>query len=318
MGRASTSIEKNAAERVGLTKIAKNGLSMTIIAYRSKTDVDIQFEDGYLAEHKNFANFVAGTVCNPQADARKKYMYIGQTAVAKNGMSMTVIDWRNARDVDIQFEDGTVVKHKAFGNFQKGYIAHPNQDKNTTTAKTKIAANAKERIGQQVVTKRGELTTLVAYRSATDVDIRFEDDGTIVRTSYNSFVNGLKTKKVVPKDSWDKTGEERYSCAGILCKVRAYRKATDIDVEFEDGTVVEHVSYGHFCAGLMHPEFRKSSLHNSWQIGEWIVTGLAYQRESGQGEFYCNNIATGESDIKTISEIIDEFKSLCDTQEVTA
>lgn len=44
----------------------------------------------------------------------------------KNGMQCTIITYRNASNIDVQFEDGTIVKHKRIGNFRGGHIANPN------------------------------------------------------------------------------------------------------------------------------------------------------------------------------------------------
>lgn len=46
--------------------------------------------------------------------------------VMKNGMQCTIITYRNASNIDVQFEDGTIVKHKRIGNFRGGHIANPN------------------------------------------------------------------------------------------------------------------------------------------------------------------------------------------------
>lgn len=42
------------------------------------------------------------------------------------GMKATIIAYRNCNDIDVQFEDGTIVKHKRIGNFRGGHIANPN------------------------------------------------------------------------------------------------------------------------------------------------------------------------------------------------
>ena len=37
---------------------------------------------------------------------------VGETNRALNGMMMTIIAYRNSKDIDIQFEDGTIIKKK--------------------------------------------------------------------------------------------------------------------------------------------------------------------------------------------------------------
>lgn len=39
-------------------------------------------------------------------------------------MKATIIRYGGATDIDVRFEDGTVVKHGVYGNFKKGEIAH--------------------------------------------------------------------------------------------------------------------------------------------------------------------------------------------------
>lgn len=48
----------SATTRVGEIRRAKNGLMMTIVAYRKFADIDIQFEDGYISTHRSYANFL--------------------------------------------------------------------------------------------------------------------------------------------------------------------------------------------------------------------------------------------------------------------
>ena len=43
-----------------------------------------------------------------------------------NGMNATCIAYRGALDIDIQFEDGTIVEHKQMSSFTRGQIMNPN------------------------------------------------------------------------------------------------------------------------------------------------------------------------------------------------
>lgn len=51
---------------------------------------------------------------------------IGISMMMNCGMKATIIAYRQYSDIDIQFEDGTIVKHKRIGNFRGGHIANPN------------------------------------------------------------------------------------------------------------------------------------------------------------------------------------------------
>ncbi len=50
---------------------------------------------------------------------------VGETNINSQGEKMTIIAYRCYEDIDIQFEDGTVVYHRTYGNFKSGLIKHP-------------------------------------------------------------------------------------------------------------------------------------------------------------------------------------------------
>ena len=39
---------------------------------------------------------------------------------------MTIIEYRRNDDIDIQFEDGTIVKNRTYRRFKEGKIKNPN------------------------------------------------------------------------------------------------------------------------------------------------------------------------------------------------
>lgn len=51
--------------RVGEVKKANNGLMMRIIAYRSRRDIDIEFEDGVIVYHRSYDKFILGSIRHP-------------------------------------------------------------------------------------------------------------------------------------------------------------------------------------------------------------------------------------------------------------
>lgn len=44
---------------------------------------------------------------------------LGETRMMNCGMEATIIRYENARDIDIRFEDGTVVEHRQYDQFKK-------------------------------------------------------------------------------------------------------------------------------------------------------------------------------------------------------
>ena len=53
-------------------------------------------------------------------------MRIGETRTMNNGQKATIIKYKKYNDIDIQFEDGTIVQHRAYSSFKKGKIRNPN------------------------------------------------------------------------------------------------------------------------------------------------------------------------------------------------
>lgn len=57
--------------RIGEENIMSCGLKATIIDYKNKEDITIQFEDGDIVEHRNYRRFLEGKIGHPGINARK-------------------------------------------------------------------------------------------------------------------------------------------------------------------------------------------------------------------------------------------------------
>ena len=55
----------------------------------------------------------------------KKDGRLGEVGYNTNGERMTIIRYVNKNDIDIQFDDGTIVEHRYYGNFLKGNVKNP-------------------------------------------------------------------------------------------------------------------------------------------------------------------------------------------------
>ncbi len=233
-------------ERIGETKTANNGMLMTIIAYRTCRDVDIQFEDETIVYHKNYDSFLRGEIRHPHNYTKNKKERIGKEHMSNCGLNMKIVGYRNMDDLDVQFEDGTIIKNQKYVKFQAGQITPPHM------------SYKKRHIGEQVKSKLG-IITLIQYRKYGDVDVQFED-GTIIRhVSYQNFQKGQVKKvpcKHKPHKSFKKERENETVRAsnGLMMKIKEYRTANDIDIEFEDGVVVYNKTYAGFKKGCVpHP-----------------------------------------------------------------
>ena len=50
---------------------------------------------------------------------------IGEISYNSKGEKMTIVEYRNSQDIDIMFDDGTIVKNKRYWNFRKGNVLNP-------------------------------------------------------------------------------------------------------------------------------------------------------------------------------------------------
>ena len=169
---------------IGLESISSRTQKMEIINYRSQNDIDVQFEDGTGVYHKTYQAFLDGYVLKKnkvdQRQVTAKDKRIGEKSNAKNGLSMEIIDYRGARDIDIKFEDGVIVTSKRYDHFQSGNIKHPGLRN----------IQIKDRTGEVVVNKHGISVKIIAYRNNKDIDVLIDNKRIGCNKSYVDFVKG--------------------------------------------------------------------------------------------------------------------------------
>ena len=70
----------------------------------------------------------------------------GEVNTNNQGLKMTVIRYKNAKDIDVQFEDGTISEHKEYNKFKLGKIKNPNYNPNNNTALRMEGLNTKKKL----------------------------------------------------------------------------------------------------------------------------------------------------------------------------
>ena len=99
----------------------------------------------------------------------------GETYKAVNGQAMTIIAYTNAQDIDVRFEDGTVVRGVRFSSIKRGNVHNPNFDYKE--------ADRKERLGQTVMQNCGMECIIIQYNNAHDITVKFID-GKVLEHKY--------------------------------------------------------------------------------------------------------------------------------------
>ncbi len=208
---------------IGMTKEMECGKKATIIAYKNKHDMKIQFEDGVVKKHVKKGDFMKGTVKYPNEKIntsetptktnpdkkintsetptktnetpRKKRMrntkdeMIGMVRTMKNGMKAKIIDYQDSKHMTIQFEDDTIVENVRKDRFMAGCTKCQPKQKNTKTI-----ANAKKYMGLEKIMNCGEKVTITNYNDYNDIDVTFEDNTVKKHVRVSSFLNGSVRK----------------------------------------------------------------------------------------------------------------------------
>ena len=242
-------------DSLGETRMMNCGMEATIIRYGRCDDIDVRFEDGAVAEHKVYGAFKKGKITNQNIKASAENR-LGETRMMNCGTEATIIRYGGATDIDVRFEDGTVVEHRGYGNFKRGEIANPD---------TKVSA--KDRLGETRMMNCGTEATIIRYGGATDIDVRFEDGAIVEHMTYSKFKKGSIAHPNTTAKA--RLGETRMMNCGMEATIIRYGGAADIDVRFEDESVVEHKTYDNFKRGtIAHKSLSQS--HGSKDFHSFI------------------------------------------------
>ena len=209
----------------------------------------------------------------------------GDTALSRNGHTMTIVAYRNANDIDIMFDDGYLVTHRSYGDFVRGNIGR----------KSYIDTI----LGKSIKHPSGLIMTVVAARNSRDIDVQFEDGVIVTHQRYYAFCSGgIKHPTINPKayrTSLSRIGFSGCNKQGLKYSIVCWRTVRDIDVQFEDGAIVAHRQYIDFCRGTISYPFAQLNM----QITQ---RGIAYTFGDTQN-FYCQCTKCGHKDIMTIQEM---------------
>lgn len=137
---------------------------------------------------------------------------LGEKRKANNGQMMTIINYNGVNDIDIEFEDGTIVKHQYYKQFKIGEVRNPNVPVAKYANANRNIKN--DRVGETIESTSGLKMTIIRYENAHNIDVRFEDGVVILHKNYANFITGkIKHPTIYPN--------------GIRIDEFAYRKKDD-------------------------------------------------------------------------------------------
>ena len=170
---------------------------------------------------------------------------LGEINTNNQGLKMTIIKDEGVKKIDVKFEDGCIVQNKTYCAFKNGNIRNPNFP----------STLSKNREGEVNFNSKGLKMTIIRYFNEKDIDVIFEDGYIVKHIQYHNFKTGT-----VRNPNY-RLNEENINNQGLNMKIIHFNTVEDLDVEFEDGTVVANCNYEHFRNGqIRHPYYKHPSV----------------------------------------------------------
>jgi hypothetical protein len=162
------------------TRKTLDGQSIVMLSYRSKNDVQVQFEDGTITNCTYYA-FINGLVKHPNASK------VGERAQMKCGAWAEVVVERKYHDVDIRFDNGVELKHVSMADFRRGDL-YP---------------SVRPYLGERRLMNCELWATVVSIKNDTTVTIRFADGAVLKDVNVDDFRScKLKSPKIKPLNGY--------------------------------------------------------------------------------------------------------------------
>ena len=167
-------------------------------------------------------------------------LHTGETIFSNTyGMKMTLIAWRGCNDIDVQFEDGTIVTKQHYCSFQRANIKYPDFLK-------------KQRLGMTKTMKCGMNATVIEYKDSRHMVIKFEDGYIKHNVPFKDFDKGITTNPNLYVNK-QRVGTTKIQSQGFIAKIIEYKGSQNITVQFEDGQI-KQTCWDTFSKGkVAHP-----------------------------------------------------------------
>ena len=149
----------------------------------------------------------------------KKIDRTGEIGLNKFGSKMIIQNYKNSHDIDIYFpEYNCIIKHKEYGDFKRGYIKCPNENREFN------------KLGEEGSNKFGSKMIIIKSESYNNVDIYFpEYNWTAKNRTYQTFQDGnIKCPYERRLYGVGYLGEGKYKAKEGRKATLAYRKWNDM------------------------------------------------------------------------------------------
>lgn len=269
--------------RLGETE-TKDGITKTIVGYRSIYDIDIRYGNGFVLEHTTYTMFKSADI--------PVQAHIGEKATASNGQEMELVNAYTYHDVNIRFSDGTLIEHKAYCDFKEGRIGNPNAASVTSRRRSKYE-------GMKKVSNQGVEMTLAEYRDFKHCLVCF-DDGYKTTVPCSAFLSGYVNDPLAERKRKYKKGYSFIPTCGMKAVVKDYLPSSGYLIEFEDGETVPIKDSSAISAkNVGHPALKAAGVSHY----KGYICRRAY-KENGNVYYQCIDEKTGKKSLMTPHELI--------------
>ena len=150
---------------------------------------------------------------------------IGETRIMNNGLSAKIIDYRNCDNIDVEYEDGTILYNRRYGHFSSGNIRHP-----VTKYKTRlymIWCDMKQRCcnpndasyidygGRGIIVCDNWVSGFESFRNWA-MENGYSDDLTIDRIDVNGNYEPLNCRWATPSQQMQNTRMRKDNKSGVV------------------------------------------------------------------------------------------------------
>lgn len=159
----------------------------------------------------------------------KKNERLGEERYNNSGYLMKIVEYNNANDIVVEFQDEDKIKvHTGYNNFKNGLVRKHNN-----------------RLYEERKNNQGCLMKIVEYNNSTDIVVEFQDDNRFkAKTTYDCFLHGCIDNKMLH------IGEKNKNYQGCNMKIVSYVTTRDMEIEFEDEyKSIVHAQYDKFLKG---------------------------------------------------------------------
>lgn len=165
------------SERIGETRLNKNGQKMTIIDYISGKDVTIELEGFGTFYHRRYArDFLKGELTG----FKNKTFRIGEKVINNQGIEITLVAYRNVHDCDFKFSDGSFLEHQDYKLFKHGSLRSPKV----------LELKKEDLLNKKVLSYCGLYMKILNFRKYKDIDVIYEDGKIVEGVECEKFLKG--------------------------------------------------------------------------------------------------------------------------------